>query len=81
MFHNKFGENISKIKIAKLLKKYGYRYRPINYFQTYVDSEKNIEGRKEYAKNVIKILEQGQRIIIQVDESGFQSTTNKRRGW
>ena len=58
----------------------GYRYKRERFNEAYVDSPRNIEGRSDYAKAMITLLEQGKK-FVSIDECGFNCTIDPKKSW
>ena len=71
---------MSKANLLQQMKSNGYRWKSLKYWQSYADSEASRRSRKRWAMYAITLLEQGFH-IVNLDECGFQSSTQKLRGW
>lgn len=76
----RYGMRLSRVMVRNLMKQNGFRWRRLVPIATYVNSEKNIKARSNFAMHLITQLEKGKK-LINIDESGFKATSSLNYGW
>jgi hypothetical protein len=76
----KYGVELSSYRIKTFLKEDGYNWRVKKRIQSYVNREINVSKRRTFAQQLIQCLEAGIN-VVNIDESGFNCTSNAQYGW
>ena len=66
----KKGISLSISTVRRVMKAQGYTWKRFKNIQAYVNSQANIDNRQAFAKQMVKLLEQGKK-IISIDEASF----------
>ena len=66
--------------MRKHLKEMGFKWKFLKADQAYVNRQKNILSREVFAKRVITLME-NRKILVFIDETGFNSTHIARKAW